>query len=184
MALVLGTNCGFVTVAPTTDPSDGFATVDGRSVVMRDTSPSTAVKIVEVGWFRDPSSDAENPNFEVGLYAADGAVVPGEAGTRLYREATNDSGTTPGWISVSVDWAISPSTDYWIGFQLDATAGTVYTNISGSGGNGYDSRIGATSLGNPFSGGDIFDTDGMYAFYALWEAAPPSTFTPKASFFM
>ena len=52
MAVVLGTSSGFVTVAPTADPAGTDVIIDGASVVTKDTSPATAVKITEIGWYR------------------------------------------------------------------------------------------------------------------------------------
>lgn len=170
MAVVLGTNSGFVTVAPTTSPvSVQVATLDATARVTKDTSPSTAVKITEIGWWCDTAS--EEANFEVGLYAADGAVVPGEAGTRLFVSATNAKGTTSGWKVVTVDWTISPSTVYWIGVQLDDTATQTQIDAAFSGGPGYDSLASQTSLPDPFGGGALLDADGMLAFYAVWTTA-------------
>lgn len=172
MAIVLGTNAGFVTVAPTTDPSgDTTFTIDSRSSVVKDTSPAGATKIVEVGWWCNEAT--EEANFEVGLYAADGAVVPGEAGTRLFRDATNAKGTTGGvWKSVVVDWDISESTDYWIGVQCDDTATTTTLDSQFAGGVGWDNRSVQTQLTDPFGGGALIDADGMCSIYAVWEAAP------------
>lgn len=173
MALVLGTNSGFVTVAPTTDPAGSNGTIVSAARVTKDTSPSTAVKITEIGWWCDTASNAAN--FEVGLYAADGVSLPGEAGTRLFVSATNAKGTTAGWkVVTGLNWTISPSTDYWIGVQLDTTTAT-NINIATSGGLGYDTITSVTTLPDPFGGGGtLTDVDGMLAFYAVWQAASSS----------
>lgn len=170
MALVLGTNSGFVTVAPTTDPGGTNSSFDARSKVTKDTSPATAVKITEIGWYCDNAT--EEANFEVGLYAADGAVVPGEAGTLLQVSRTNAKGTNAGWKKVTVDWTISPSTPYWLGAQLDDTATLTNMNL-GSGGSGRDELTSQTTLPNPFGGGAPGDAAGMMSIYAVWEAAAP-----------
>lgn len=172
MALVLGTNCGFVAVAPTTDPAGSTVSVDDKSSVTRHTSPATASVITEVGWWCDNAT--EEANFEVGLYAADGAVVPGEAGTLLHVSRTNAKGTDAGWKSATVNWSISPSTDYWIGIQVDDTTTTTNTDrgISGSG-DGIDTRTTGGSdatLVNPFGGGNLVDPIAAFSIYAVWEA--------------
>lgn len=168
MALVLGTNSGFVTVAPTSDPaSAGTDLMDNRKVVTHATSPSTAVKITEIGWWCSVAT--EEANFEVGLYAADGATVPGEAGTRLFVDDTNAKGTGAGWKTVSVDWTISPSTDYWLAVQLDNTATETRIDSRGSNGGGSDNASG-TTLTDPFGGGSILSSESMLAIYAVWEA--------------
>src|SRR3990167_1833720 len=95
MALVIGTNCGFVTAAPTADPAGATGVgFDVQAIACRFTSPAGAVRIVEMGWYAGVAT--EEANFEVGVFAADGAVVPGEAGTRIHLNATNAKGTTEG----------------------------------------------------------------------------------------
>jgi len=169
MAVVLGTNSGFVTVAPTADPAGNTLNADNTRSVSRDTSPSTVAKIIEMGWWCDDAT--EEANFEVGLYAADGTVVPGEAGTRLFVAAVNAKGTTAGWKSVVVDWPISPSTSYWLGMQLDDTATLTTTDAATSGGLGRDTVGSSTSLPNPFGGGTLSSDVGAVSIYALWQTA-------------
>lgn len=164
MALVLGESSGFVTVAPTADPTGSNTTIDGSSCVTKDTSPAGAVKITEIGWYR--GSGTNGANFEVALYAADGATVPGEAGTRLFVSNTNSS-TSGGWITVAVDWAISASTAYWLGFQMDAHTGNSTIDTATTGGSGSDLLASQTTLNNPYGGGAIAQAAGMYAIYAL-----------------
>jgi len=168
MAVVLGTNSGFVSAAPVDDPAGTNLAHDNWATVTKDTSPLTAAKITEIGWWCDTAS--EEGNFEVALYAADGAVVPGEAGTRLYIDATNAKGTTAGWKTVAVDWAISESTVYWIGVSLADVATTTNNNYVGTGGPGVD-RINTPTLNDPFNGGALASATSMMAFYALWAAA-------------
>lgn len=168
MAVVIGTNSGFVTSTPSADPGGGSLTIDNTSKVTHDTSPATASKITEVGWWCDDATEASN--FEIGIYAADGAVVPGEAGTLLHVERTNAKGTGAGWKSVAVDWEIDPNTSYWIGVQLDNTSTTTTTDAATSGFTGYDSLSIESTLPDPFGGGALADSDGAIAFYAKWEA--------------
>jgi hypothetical protein len=169
MALAIGDNVGFCASAPAADPGGSASTIDEFSAVQKDTSPASAVKIVEIGIWIDNAT--EEANFEVGLYAADGGVVPGEAGTLLFSATVNAKGTTAGWKSVTVDWTIDPSTDYWLAVQVDNTATATNTDAALSGGPGFDLKSASGSLTDPFAGGAIFDTDGMVAVYAVWEAA-------------
>lgn len=168
MAVSLGTNSGFVTVAPTTAPGGSQITIDGVAAVTKDTSPADATKIIEVGWYCN--EDTEETNYEIALYAADGAVVPGEAGTRLFIDATNAKGTTAGWkVVTGLNWTISPSTDYWIGLQVDAVATTTHIPVNFSSAAGFDTRTPSSALANPFGGGALGDGDGAIAIYALYE---------------
>lgn len=170
MALVLGTNCGFVTVAPTDDPAAGGNVADAYSMVTRDTAPAGAIRITEIGWWCDNAT--EEANFEVGLYAADGAVVPGEAGTRLYVDDTNAKGTTAGWKRVTgLNWTITAGTAYWIAVQLDDTATATIIDVELSGGGGIDYITSSTTLPNPFDGGAFTWSEGGFTIYAVYEKA-------------
>lgn len=160
MALVLGTNVGFVTVAPTADPAGADTAIDGSSVVVKDTSPAGAIEITQIGWYR--GSGTNTANFEVALYADSAGV----ATTRLFVAATNSSNSA-GWITVAVNWTISPSTPYWLAVQMDAHGGTSNIDTATSGGSGADILTGQTTLNDPYGGGAVADADGMYAVYAL-----------------
>lgn len=175
MAVLIGTNSGFVEVAPTADPAGLNGQADNTALVTRDTSPATAIKITEVGWYCDNAT--EEANFEIGLYAADGAVVPGEAGTLLYSSIVNAKGTEAGWKSVAVDWDIDPNTAYWLGLQLEDTATQTNTNYGTATGSGRDARSTMTSLPDPFGGGALLDAGGMMAIYAVWTATSTYTVT-------
>lgn len=167
MALVYGTNCGFCASAPSEDPAASTTGLDNAAFVMYDISPANAVTITEVGWWCDNAT--EESNFEVGLYDSDGAVVPGEAGTRLYVADTNAKGLDAGWKKkTGLNWAISGSHSYWIAVQLDNTDTQTLTNYASSGGLGFDTKGSQTSLPTPFDGGGIYDTDGKCAFYAVY----------------
>lgn len=174
MAVVVGTNSGFVATSPTDDPAGTGTVADAQALVTRDTSPATAVKVTEIGWWCDTASQAAN--FEIGIYAADGAVVPGEAGTLLQVARTNAKGTGAGWKKVAVDWSISPNTTYWIAVQLDDTATQTNTDLGASGaGTGWDNVAGATTLPDPLGGGALRAADRSLAIFALWEPAPAAS---------
>src|SRR3990167_187709 len=178
MALVLGTNSGFVTVAPTADPAGTSTTFDGSSVVTKDTSPVGATTITEIGWYRAAGTNAAN--FEVGLYAD----TAGVAAARLFVDATN-SDTAGGWVKVTVNWAISAGTAYWLGLQMDAHSGNSGVDRADSGGAGSDILASQTTLNDPYGGGAVADADGMYAIYALVSSgssvSPSSSSSPSIS---
>ena len=162
MAIVIGTNAGFVTSTPTSDPAGSNWALDTDMIALKVTSPATATKITEIGFWCDTASEAAN--FEVGLYSDDSTSFPN---TRLYVDSTNAKGTTSGWKSVSVDWAIDSSTIYWIAVQLDNTSTTTYTNfVSGT-------RFAKTD--NVYSLPSSWSDDNSYAatvtVYAKWEAS-------------
>lgn len=160
MALTLGTNVGFVTTAPTADPAGADTTIDGSSVVVKHTSPARAFLITEVGWYRGTGTNTAN--FEVALYSESASI----AATRLFVDNTNSS-AVQGWIVTAVSWAISPSTAYWLGLQMDAHSGSSTVDSATSGGAGIDLLTSQTTLADPYGGGAVSDADGMYAIYAL-----------------
>jgi hypothetical protein len=160
MTVALGTSSGFVTVAPTADPTGTAATIDSLSIVTKDTSPSAGTLITEVGWWRDSGTDPAN--WEIGLYADNSGV----ADALLYVDATNST-TVTGWQVVSVRWPITANTAYWLAIQMDAHAGSSATDTQGSGGVGRDALSGQTTLNNPYGGGAVANPVGMAAIYAL-----------------
>jgi hypothetical protein len=166
MALVVGTNCGFCLSAPSADPVGQQATaIEDMAVVSKFTSPAGATKVTEIGWWCNTATAAAN--FDVALYAADGAIVPGEAGTRLYTAVDNAKGTSAGWKKVTVDWTISGSMAYWPGVSVDVgpTGTQCDYNYEGMAGMDY---IFIPSLPNPFGGGALADTDGAFAIYLVY----------------
>ena len=175
-ALVLGTSSGFVTVAPTGDPTGGNSTtIDGSSVVTKHTSPAGATKITQIGWYRN--SGTNTANFEVALYAADGSSSA--AGTRLFIDNTNSTSSN-GWVTVTVDWDISSSTAYWLAVQMDAHSGSSAIDRQTSGGAGLDILTSQTTPATPYGGGSLSDADGMMAIYAL-VSVPPTVTTQAVS---
>jgi len=166
MALTLGTNCGFVTASPTVDPAGASLNCDYRCFAMRDTTPATAVKIVEIGWWCNTAT--EEVNYEVGIYSDNSADEPNLLQDGVSR--TNAKGTTAGWKKVTgLDIAVSSSTAYWIAVQLDNTATTTYVDSSANGFSGRSIKVGATLPADWETGTN--DTDGVYCIYAVWEAA-------------
>ena len=171
MAIVLGTNAGFVTTAPTGDPTAIGGLGDDVVVATRDTSPATAIKITEIGWWTDDES--EEINFEIGLY--DATETDGKPGALLEVERTNTHGGSAGWTRVTgLNWTISSSTDYWLSVQIDNTASTTGIDRITSGNSGFAIlNAPQTTLPDPF-GSPVFDADGAFAIYAIWEAAVPA----------
>jgi len=178
MAVTIGTNSGFVTVAPTADPAGTNLNQDAQVLVSKDTSPATAAKIIEVGWYADNATEAAN--YRIGLFAADGTVVPGEAGTRLFQTDLTAKGTDAGWKVVTVDWDIDPETPYWSAISLGDTATTTNINYNPNSGAGGIDRVGGTGgdIAATWSGGAILDTTAASAVYLVWEAAAAGGTTP------
>jgi len=174
MALVVGTNCGFVTEAPTTDPSASSTSVNSNSTISnKDTSPAGATKVTEIGYWVDATSTAGN--FEVGIYDWD--TENDRPGDLIGVSRTNARDTTINrWVRVSVDIAINENTDYGIAWQTDAGFWTNYQSLSGE---RRDNKDGQTTLPDTWGGTTTGTT--YRALYAVWEEADPDvTIEPSA----
>lgn len=162
MAVIVGTNAGFVASAPVADPTGANTLMDTHAEANKDTSPLAANKITEIGWWCDGAT--EDANFEVGLYAHDAGNDKPAA--RLYVEAVNAKGTSSGWKTVSVDWDISANTVYWIAAQLDNTATATNTNRNSNGADRRSIKVSATALFDPWL--STVETGSAVAIYAAW----------------
>lgn len=165
MALVKGTNCGFVTVAPTANPSGSASTNDNYVIGLKDVAPVGATIVTEIGWWCDNAT--EESNFEVGIYdhnATDNNPENLLAGA----SQTNAKGTTAEWKRVTgLNISITAESIYWIAVQLDNTATATSTDAALVTGEKYDYIGNATTLPNPFgtSGGT---SEKLIAFYAVY----------------
>lgn len=165
MAVVIGTNAGFVLAAPTADPSGtGTRQVDTFSRAQQDTSPATANLIVtEIGWWCDNAT--EEANWEAAIYDDTGSnVIQNIVGSK---SGTNAKGTTAGWKKVNGLYIpISSSTLYWIAIQVDDTTTDTNTDYTSSGAR-YAYLSTATTLDDPY-GTANYSTTGPLAIYALY----------------
>lgn len=165
MAVVLGTNGGFVTAAPVDDPADSNLTFDSRSIAHRDSSAATASRVTEMGWYCDNATEAAD--FDMGIYD-DSSDEPNN---RVHVDAGNAKGVGAGWKTVvGLNWSISPSTAYWLAVQLDNTATATNTNMTSSGADKYVADFSETSLVDPWGAVDATYAR-VLAVYAVWEAA-------------
>ena len=171
MALVLGTNCGFVTEAPTDDP-EGATTVtcDYKATALKVTSPAGATKVTEIGWYSGTATQAANT--QVGIYDHNS----GDNNPENLLGSSGDfaKGTGAGWkVATGLDITIDPETIYWIAFQLDNTATASKLDISSTAGEKLDSKTSQTALTNPWGiSGEPLEYLG--AIYAVYEAEAPT----------
>lgn len=167
--VTIGTNAGFVTTAPTSDPAGNNLDVSGFAFGSNFNSSATAVKITEVGYWNDDATDTSQ-TAQVALYNDTGAIYPASL-------LKNASFTTVGgqrWEKVSVDWTISPSTRYW----LVVISPQVTTNYNNNGaGNKLVRNAGETVLDNPFESSQTINDEVTSAIYAVWTAG--DTTAPK-----
>lgn len=164
MALVTGTNCGFVRTAPTADPAGGApAGIDTWSVAIKATAPAGPSRIVEMGWWCDNATEAAN--YQLGLYSDAGA---GEPELRLQRTSDTAKGITAGWkVVTGLDWRIEANTVYWLAVQLDDTATATNMDTETSGGPGGAILFTETELVADWGTSDFVDADNNGAIYAV-----------------
>jgi len=164
MALVDGTNCGFVLSAPVADPAGTATTRDNYASAIKVVAPAGISAITEIDWWSDNYSN--ETNFEVGLYSHDAGND--KPGTQLEIENINAKGTALGWKTVSVNWSVTPETTYWIALQIDNTATTTKFDWSATGGLRISVRA-ASSLGATWPVDSNEGPDYLYSIYALYE---------------
>lgn len=169
MAIVIGTNAGFVTVAPTADPGNTASRViDDRSTGFKDTSPSGSNRVTEVGVWLELDGD-NNVGCEIGLYSDAGA---GEPEARLFVETGLNTGSAGNnrWLKFTgLDWELSASTVYWLAIQVDASVTDTAVGNETSGGSGFASLNSQSALPADWGSSAATDADGLIAIYALVE---------------
>lgn len=171
MALVLGTNCGFVTTAPTADP-DGYLSdiIDTRTLGLKLTSPGSNAIITEMGWYT-PSSTSD-VNFEMGIYSYDD--INDLPLNLLGVSRTNSKGTGPGWkVTTGLSIPINANTVYYLATYVENT--TPSTNIDFSVQDGtakFEYMFGQTTLPDEWVDANEYGSYNIaaYAVYEIVEA--------------
>ena len=125
MAVVIGTNSGFVTTAPTADPAASATVIDNLAMAISDVTPSLTGSVSEIGWWC--ANSTQETNFEVGIYEDNGSNLPGDL---ISSYTTNAKGTGSGWKRVTVNIPLSADTQYWIAIQVDDTATTTFVDFT------------------------------------------------------
>lgn len=164
MTVTEGVNAGFVTTAPTADPSASGSTLDNTARAGKFTSPNSNINVSEIGWYASANSDVEN--FEVGIYN-DNAGSPGT----LISKTTKAKGIVKQWERGTVDINLEANTVYWIAVQLDNTSPSTTFQLATSG--GEDQRhFGVTELESTWGG--IPQGNNLIAVYALYTEVEPT----------
>jgi len=169
MALVKGTNCGFVTVSPVADPGGTPLIIDTAAAAFKDVAPAGATKVTEIGWWSNNVS--EEANFEVGIY--DHNVGDNNPEARIGVDDVNAKGTAAGWKKVTgLNIAITEAVTYWIAFQLDNTATASNMNYSSLAGEKMDRKYAQASLPDPWGVSSTSNAI-LGAIYAVYETGAP-----------
>lgn len=166
MALVLGTNCGFVSSAPSADPAAANGVMDNAARALKHTSPAGTNRITAIGIWIDNATEAGNIQF--GLYS-DAAAGEPEAQVQVTGDIAK--GTSGGlWVSTAVDWELTASTAYWLAAALTDTATGTNTNLNNADGAGNAAKTTTPTLPADWGTSSVTDADGMVAIYAVYEA--------------
>ncbi len=166
MALVLGTNCGFVSTAPTADPAgtttSGF---DTSARATKDTAPATSTTVTEIGVWIDNATEAAN--IDLGIYTHDST---NDRPNALIGSVTIAKGTTAGWKTSATNISITAGTIYWIAAQCDdtATATALDRALTGT---RLSVNLTETSLPASWGAGNGETANQSYGIYAVWTAA-------------
>lgn len=166
MALVKGTNCGFVTAAPHADPYGDDYVCDAVAVAFKDTAPEGAVKVVEIGWYCDNAT--EESNFEVAIY--DHNTDDNNPEAVVGWDQTNAKGTGSGWKRCTgLDIAITAGSTYWLAMQLDNVDTPTNINLAADAGEKVDVDGAVAALKDPWGVSDASygQLASIYAIYTM-----------------
>jgi hypothetical protein len=169
MALVVGTNCGFVTAAPTLDPEGATgvsADYTRRATRFQSTQDGT---ISQIGIYVNNATQAAN--IVLGIYED----VAGEPGVQLETCVAFAKGTTAGWkTDATFSTPVTNGTYYWLAYAMTNTATETGVDATATAGTGrYQGSV--TTLQNPWNTGTDTNSTYLVAIYALYysEAPPP-----------
>jgi len=120
MAIVTGTNAGFVLTAPTVDPVGTSESLGDSAIGIKVTAPAGVNEIKELGWYQSLASNTSE-DFEIALYDHDsGNDRPGNIVSAIGRGTTILN--TVGWYSaVIAAFPLVAGATYWIVVQCAAT---------------------------------------------------------------
>lgn len=169
MTLVVGTNCGLVTTAPTEDPAEATNFVmDNNRRAIKVTVGIDPITITEIGWWCDTAT--EEANFEVGIYSHNaGTNAPNEL---LEVSKTNAKGITAGWKKKSgLSWNLLANTIYWLANQLDNTTTITRINYKVIYGQRYSYNTSATTLPDTWTATST-TTNYIMAIYGVYIKTP------------
>jgi hypothetical protein len=165
MSLGKGTNCGFVTAAPTADPDGVSGAIDTYAHSFKDVAPAGAVRVTEIGWWCDTATEAAD--YDVAIYTHD--AVNNRPDAFVGSALNNAKGLTAGWkVVTGLNIAVTPGTTYWLGVQLDDTSPTTRANFADSVSNKQDWKTAQTSLPDPW-GASSTSLARLFAVYAIVE---------------
>jgi hypothetical protein len=179
MALILGTNCGFVSAAPDADPDEtSIGAIDNYKSAIRHTSPAGSNKITEIGVYSNSGANQAG-ELDVGLYSND--AVDDDPNVRLSSDLTGSfSANLTGWAKTTGLALEIPAaaTLYWIAVGVPNINPAFNTDYKTSG-----ARISyVTPYASPLPDdwGAATEQSYLLAIYAKYEAAAGGLSIPVA----
>ncbi len=164
MAVVLGTNAGFVTVAPSTAPIGLNFTTDGYARCTKHVCPAETT-VTEIGWYTVGGHTAGA--FKVGIYSHDSGSDTADA--LLFSQSGGTTSGVPGWQVISgLDWELTEGVTYWVAITVLAVSGSTTLDYSNNAGRSGTVVPAFGDFPDPFSSGS--DTTQALAIYALVES--------------
>ncbi len=168
--LTKGTNCGFVTSAPSADPNTGVTEItDAKAVALKDTTPSDVTGITEIGFWLDSATIQTGEDWTIALFNHDAGND--EPNVRLFVGTPTDiNNQVEVWKSESgVGFSPDASTTYWIAEHITSMTGTANVDIESSAGDRY-SEDPSASMPSPWGVATNTD-DFLVAIYAVVSVA-------------
>lgn len=187
MSLVLGTNCGFVTSAPTADPNaTQGGDVGNHCLAIRDsTLPSGDWIITEIGWWqsRDDNSDAA---YNCAIYTDTGSPTKPYTLIATQNSGNSTGASSPGWkkytgLSISITGGVA----YWIAAGVQTAANQCRVEYTYQTGRGYragdELLVSGPTIVDPWnSSGEWVADDYLFGIYAVYEEASSGLSIPIA----
>lgn len=166
MALVKGTNCGFVITAPSVDPAATPNALDNTAGACKDTAPVGMTIINELGVWIDNATEAGT--IYMTIYEHDsgnnrpGAQVAGA-------EVNFAKGTTSGWKKITgLNISLTPGNIYWIAAGLTNTATTTNSDLQSGATGERVAQDDDYTLPDPWGGTSEYP-DYLCSVYAVYE---------------
>ena len=174
MTVVIGTNAGFVTTAPTADPEGNNTSLGGRAQALKVVAPDN-ITIKEIGvWVDNATNEAD---MELGIYNHDSG--DDEPGTLVTSELFS-KGTTAGWKKVvGLNIELSSGVTYWIAAQMDYPGAVTYQNYSADTGERRAYKLSQTTLTDPWGDSQSNLDNYNYSIYAVYTTTIPPVTLPE-----
>ena len=172
MAVTDGTNAGYVSSAPSSDPNGGGeSAISGRSRATKFVAPAD-MTITQMGVYVNVATEAAN--MQLGIYSHNSGAD--EPDVRLATSGDFAKGTDAGWKTAAVSYDLTNGTTYWLAVQIDTTATLTWIDNDATGGyRSVYSTIATTALPADWTGYTSGSSNSLIlAIYALYESGAPA----------